>query len=115
VTALQDQNVIRAVGKTYELTNRGSDWLKCLDIHCNELRSGRRLFATQCLDFTERRHHLGGALGAALLKSMVELGWIAKSRVPRAVRLTDKGQNELHKRLRLEFTDGETVKYKPGA
>jgi DNA-binding transcriptional ArsR family regulator/DNA-binding PadR family transcriptional regulator len=115
VTALQDQNVIRPLGKSYEITARGSHWLERLDIHCKELRSGRRLFATQCLDFTERRHHLGGALGAALLKRMVELGWIAKSRVPRAVRLTDKGQNELHKRLRLEFTDGQTVKYKPQA
>jgi DNA-binding transcriptional ArsR family regulator len=113
VTALHDQNVIRAAGKSYEVTTRGFDWLEGLSIHCKQLRSARRLFATQCLDFTERRHHLGGALGAALFGRMVELEWIAKSRVPRAVRLTDKGKNELNKRLRLEFTDGQNVKYKP--
>jgi hypothetical protein len=63
------------------------------------------------LDFTERRHHLAGALGAALLERMVELDWIVKSRVPRAVRLTAKGRLEVTRRLCLKFTDNRTVKY----
>lgn len=113
VTALQRQNVIRAAGKHYEVTASGSDWLEGLGINWKQLQSERRMFATQCLDFTERRHHLAGALGAAMLERMVELDWIARSRVPRAVRLTSKGKTELSQRLRLEFTEGENVKYKP--
>jgi DNA-binding transcriptional ArsR family regulator len=111
VTALQGQNVIRATGKGYEVTASGSVWLSDMGINCKELQPRNRLFAAQCLDFTERRHHLAGALGAALLERMVEMGWIVKSRVPRAVRLTAKGKIELSKRLRLKFTDNQNVKY----
>jgi len=111
VTALQGENVIRAAGKGYEVTASGSAWLNEIGINCKELHPGNRLFAAQCLDFTERRHHLAGALGAVLLERMVELGWIVKSRVPRAVRLTAMGKAELGKRLRLKFADNQKVKY----
>jgi DNA-binding transcriptional ArsR family regulator len=112
-TALQKQNIIRTSGRTYEITESGAVWLQELGIDAKTLQTERRLFATPCLDFTERRHHLAGALGAALLARMIELDWIVKSRVPRSVRLTTKGRTELGKRLRLEFTDGQNVKYKP--
>jgi DNA-binding transcriptional ArsR family regulator len=111
VTALQGEEVIRAVGKGYEVTASGAAWMSEMGINCEELYGGKRLFASQCLDFTERRHHLSGALGAALLERMVELDWIVKSRVPRAVRLTPKGKMELNKRLHLKFTDNQNVKY----
>jgi DNA-binding transcriptional ArsR family regulator len=113
VIALQREQIINAAGKSYEVTANGADWLGRLDIDYQELRSGRRLLAAACLDFTERRPHLGGALGAALLQRMVDLEWIVKSRVPRAVRLTEKGKSELSRRLRLQFTNGQDVKYKP--
>ena len=109
--ALEGQNVIRANGKCYELTASGWAWMAEMGINCEELQLRNRAFAAQCLDFTERRHHLAGALGAALLERMVELDWIVKSRVPRAVRLTAKGKLELARRLRLKFTDSATVKY----
>jgi len=113
VAAMQSRNFIRASGKSYKVTASGSDWLNEMGIDWKELQSERRLFATQCLDFTERRHHLSGALGAALLARMIELDWIVKLRVPRAVRLSDKGRMELSKRLCLEFTNEHNVKYKP--
>ena len=72
------------------------------------------LFATQCLDFTERRYHLGGALGAAFLSRLVDLKWLAKSRIPRSVRLTANGQSELAKRFSLEFSANQTVRAKLG-
>jgi DNA-binding transcriptional ArsR family regulator len=109
--ALEGQNVIRANGKCYELTACGWAWMAEMGIKCEELQLRNRSFAAQCLDFTERRHHLAGALGAALLERMVELDWIVKSRVPRAVRLTAKGRLEVTRRLCLKFTDNRTVKY----
>jgi DNA-binding transcriptional ArsR family regulator len=111
--ALQKQNIIRASGKTYEVTDSGAVWLRELGIDATTLKAERRMFATQCLDFTERRHHLAGALGAALLARMIELDWIHQSHMPRSVRLTTKGRTELGKRLRLEFTEGQNVRYKP--
>ena len=111
VMALQGEQIIRASGKGYEVTVRGAQWLGEMGIDCDDVARGKRMFAAQCLDFTERRHHLAGALGAAWLDRMVELDWIVRSRVPRAVRLTSKGKAELSKRLRLKFTDNQNVKY----
>lgn len=111
--ALQKEGLLRVSGKNYEVTEKGACWLTDLGINWKELMAGRRRFAPQCLDFTERHHHIAGALGAALLERMIELDWIRKTRVPRAVRLTTTGKTELNRRLRLVFTEGQDVLYKP--
>jgi DNA-binding transcriptional ArsR family regulator len=103
--ALQRQKVLRLAGKGYQVTDRGCDWLDEFGIDLQELKLERRQFALQCLDFTERRPHLSGALGAALLTRMIELNWIAKNRIPRSVRLTSKGRMELTKKLQIVFTE----------
>lgn len=107
--ALQRQNILCLAGKGYEVTHTGSDWLDELGIDCQKIKYERRAFALQCLDFTERRPHLAGALGAALLARMIELNWIAKSRVPRSVRLTAKGRMELSTRLRFVFSENGAI------
>jgi DNA-binding transcriptional ArsR family regulator len=109
VNALQGQEIIQPAGKLFEVTDGGREWLHEFGIDCRALLAERRLFATQCLDFTERRYHLGGALGAAFLSRMMELEWLASSRVPRSVRLTTKGRTNLGKRFDLEFSDGQKV------
>jgi DNA-binding transcriptional ArsR family regulator len=103
--ALQRQKILSLAGKGYEVTGKGCDWLDDFGINWQDLQSERRSFALQCLDFTERRPHLSGALGAAMLARMIELDWIAKTRVPRSVRLTSKGRTELSKRLQIVFTE----------
>src|SRR5581483_5795170 len=108
-TALQKEGILRVSGKNYEATESGSEWLAELGIDGKGLLSERRMFAPQCLDFTERHSHISGALGAALLQRMIELDWIRKTRVPRAVRLTEKGKTELSRRLRLVFTESQNV------
>ena len=102
--ALRKQKVLDLSGKGYELTNKGRNWLDELGIDWEQLQSERRPFALQCLDFTERRPHLSGALGAALLTRMIELDWISRTRVPRSVRLTSKGRTELSRKLQIVFT-----------
>jgi DNA-binding transcriptional ArsR family regulator len=103
--ALQRQKILSLAGKGYEITSKGRDWLDDFGVDWRELQSERRSLALQCLDFTERRPHLAGALGAAMLKRMIELDWIAKNRVPRSVRLTSKGRTELSKNLQIVFTE----------
>lgn len=112
VSALQAKKIICSVGKVFEVSDAGCEWLKEFGIDCDVLLAERRLFATQCLDFTERRYHLGGSLGSAFLSRMVQLEWLMPSRVPRSIRLTIKGRSELCKRLNLEFSEGEKVKAK---
>jgi hypothetical protein len=55
----------------------------------------RRQFACRCLDWSERRDHLGGALGAALAERLQALRWIERRKHSREVRITPAGEREL--------------------
>jgi DNA-binding transcriptional ArsR family regulator len=73
VSALQGKEIIQPWGKVFELTDAGHESLCGFGIDCSTLLAERRLFAAQCLDFTERRYHLRGALGAAFLSRMTQV------------------------------------------
>jgi DNA-binding transcriptional ArsR family regulator len=77
---------------TFVVTEKGVQLLQALDIDADSLRAQRRAFAHNCLDWTERHHHIGGAVGAALLSRFIEMKWIARMRNTRAVRLTHTGE-----------------------
>lgn len=76
----------------FAVTSAGKKFLKELAIEVGPLYSLRRSFAHKCLDWTERHHHIGGAVGAALLARFLELKWLARMRGTRAVRLTHAGE-----------------------
>lgn len=75
----------------YEVTTDGASTLEGFGINLGELRRGRRRFAGACLDWTQRRPHLNGALGAAVTARLLELGWIERGPSRRAVRITEAG------------------------
>jgi DNA-binding transcriptional ArsR family regulator len=81
-----------ARGKDYAMTDLGERRLVDLEVNIAAARSSRRVFARSCVDLTQRRPHLGGALGAALLDLYVERGWILRSRKSRAVTVTRGGE-----------------------
>jgi DNA-binding transcriptional ArsR family regulator len=81
--------------KELDVTPKGVQWFAELGIDCGEIRQQRRAFAKPCLDWTERRHHLAGALGAALLEKMLEAHWLRRSAQSRAVVVTAKGRQAL--------------------
>lgn len=85
----------------YELTQAGEDRLVELGIDVPGTRAQRRRFACACMDWSERKPHLGGALGAAFLKQAIASGWVAGDLDSRAVTLTPKGRRTLQKRLNL--------------
>jgi DNA-binding transcriptional ArsR family regulator len=82
-----------AEGKTYKVTPAGEDWFDALGIETAPAR--------QCLDWTERRHHLAGALGCAMYRRFRELRWMAKIRDTREVRITVEGKRRLWELLRV--------------
>jgi len=81
--------------KELDVTPKGVQWFAELGIDCGQIRQQRRAFAKSCLDWTERRHHLAGALGAALLEKMLEAHWLRRSSQSRAVVVTAKGRQAL--------------------
>ncbi|NUR87339.1 MAG: winged helix-turn-helix transcriptional regulator [Nonomuraea sp.] len=74
-----------------EPTSDGVRLLARFGVDVPGVRKARRRFAAECLDWTERRAHLGGALGAAITGVLLERGWYRRGAVPRAVFLTEEG------------------------
>lgn len=102
--ALQHQRIIVAADDAYRLTARGGSRLTELGLDVAALRQHRRAFARPCLDWTERRPHLAGALGAGLAERLLELGWIRRARDGRAVQITRLGQRCLRDELAVNLS-----------
>ena len=100
---LLKMKIIFINGKQYDITTKGIRWFDELGISVAELKNERRAFARQCLDWSERRHHLAGSLGAALLDKMLTSGWVRKMKDSRAMLVTAKGQKELYELLQLSL------------
>jgi len=82
-------------GAAYDVTPRGNKALEALGIDIEATRALRRRFACACLDWSERRPHLGGALGAALLKVALKRRWVVQDLDSRALGVTSFGRREL--------------------
>ena len=81
-----------AEAKQLRLTPRGAQAVAALEIDVAAAQSRRRQFACRCLDWSERRDHLGGALGAALAEHAAARRWIERRKHSRAVRVTPAGR-----------------------
>ena len=92
---------LKRAGRNFEVTAVGERGLNNLGISTEEIRQSRRAFALQCLDWSERQHHIAGALGAALMERMLTLKWVARTRGTRCVRVTLEGRKALHRLLKL--------------
>lgn len=100
--ALLREQLIEAYDGAFCLTPTGQERLGAFGLDIDQLWRARRTFARPCLDWSERRHHLAGALGAAIATQCFELGWLER-RETRAVRLTDIGRQGLHATFKLEL------------
>ncbi len=103
--ALLDRKLLVAhSGKGYGLTGLGEEWRRELGIVLP--MSGRRQDppGRACIDWTERRHHLGGALGGALLSRLTELRWVAAKPGSRAMRVTHAGTVALKQQFGIEIS-----------
>jgi DNA-binding transcriptional ArsR family regulator len=77
------------------VTNAGESTLVSFGVNVKMLRRSPRLLAGECLDWTERRYHLNGALGAAILARLLDLDWIERGERRRAIRITPRGARGL--------------------
>jgi DNA-binding transcriptional ArsR family regulator len=87
----------------YELTRAGRRAVEALGIDVNAVRTLRRRFAFACLDWSERRPHIGGALGAALLNLALKRRWLLQDLDSRALAITRTGQRALRSHFGLEM------------
>src|SRR2546423_5310983 len=104
--SMKNQQLIRQRKQDIELTAEGERFLaKALQISADTLTHPRRPVCKACLDWSERRHHLAGTLGAAMMTRFTELKWAARDAMPgsRVVNFSRSGE----KRFAARF--GETT------
>jgi DNA-binding transcriptional ArsR family regulator len=90
-----------AIANSYDLTIDGTKAFEALGIDVETTRTLRRRFACACLDWSERRPHVGGALGAALLKLALKRKWVVQDLDSRVLSITSLGRREILTRFGL--------------
>lgn len=96
---MQRKKLLRVVGEGAELTSRGENACAELGIDLDALAKSRRPLCRLCLDWSVRRHHLAGALGAALLDTFFARGWARRKRDSRIVAIGAAGAAVLRDRF----------------
>jgi DNA-binding transcriptional ArsR family regulator len=104
--SMRKQRLVRQSKQAIELTAEGKRFMaKALQIDADMLAHPRRPVCKACLDWSERRHHLAGTLGAALMTRFTELKWAARDATPgsRVVNFSRNGE----RRFAALFGNGE--------
>jgi DNA-binding transcriptional ArsR family regulator len=73
-----------------EVTRAGGKFLGAFGVNLDRARS-QRIFCRPCLDWSERRYHVAGHVGAEICRRCLELGWLARARDSRAIKITTAG------------------------
>lgn len=100
--SLLSAGVISEVGDQYTVTEKGEDFFKVFQVDLGRVKRKRRSFTHRCLDWSERRHHLAGALGHALLERLLELHWIQRVPSTRAIKITPEGKKGLQEIFHID-------------
>lgn len=107
--ALQQHDHVEFTGDGGALTASGERFLSELGIDIAKARESRRVFCRPCIDWSERRPHLAGAVGAALAQRLLALDWIKRVRDSRALAVTPLGQRNLEQRFGLPWPEQQTA------
>lgn len=100
--SLLSAGVLSEVEDQFTVTEKGEDFFKAFQVDLGRVKRKRRSFTHRCLDWSERRHHLAGALGHALLERLLELHWIQRVPSTRAIKVTPEGKKGLQEIFHID-------------
>jgi DNA-binding transcriptional ArsR family regulator len=112
---LVELDLIVEDGAEHRVTPAGERWFGQLGVDIEAARRARRAFARVCIDWTERRPHVAGSLGDAMLAALVEHDWLRRQPGERTLELTPAGRHWLEATLGLTRYDPRTVQPAPTA
>jgi DNA-binding transcriptional ArsR family regulator len=85
------------------LTRAGERALVKFGVDLSPKHAGRRIFCRACLDWSERRYHIAGLVGAEICRRSLQLGWLKRARESRAMHLTPAGRRGLRETFGVSF------------
>lgn len=94
--------LLASADKCYDVTPDGIEWFGRMGVDVGKLRPNRRGLARQCLDWTEREHHVAGLLGVQFMNILCSNGWLRRSESSRAIQVTPKGWAGLKEQFDIE-------------
>lgn len=100
--SLEQRRLLRRRGAETELTGRGQKFCADIGIDLDALAQQRRPLCRACLDWSVRRHHLAGAVGAAVLSRCLEFGWARREKSSRVVSFSAAGEKALRARFGVQ-------------
>ncbi|WP_242144148.1 MULTISPECIES: helix-turn-helix transcriptional regulator [unclassified Bacillus cereus group] len=101
--SLINQGYLIKDGLNFDVTDTGRHFFTHFDIDVDEVRQRRRLFARACLDWSERQHHLGGALGFSLTSYFLNNNWVQRTPSCRSLIITDTGKKNIEKIFKISI------------
>ena len=99
--SLEERHYLRKGSEGPELTARGRGFCLGLGIDLEALQRQRRPLCRACLDWSVRRHHLAGSVGAALLERCLDAGWARRAKGSRVVTFSPAGERALRAQFGL--------------
>jgi DNA-binding transcriptional ArsR family regulator len=99
--SLERRGLLKSRDGNLDVTRSGAAFFRELGIDPEALAPSRRPLCRACLDWSVRRHHLAGALGAALLRRTFDLGWARRGKGTRIVNFTPPGERAFRERFPL--------------
>jgi DNA-binding transcriptional ArsR family regulator len=100
--ALVEKQILLPLEDGYTLSEDGEQWLQDFGID-SMLKKKDVIFAPHHIDWSERRYHIAGALGGAIMKRLFEMDWIRRIPSSRAVRVTEDGYSALKREFGLQW------------
>lgn len=101
--ALESRGLIQMDDESCCVTEPGQRWLRDFGGLPEQTTRARRIFCRPCLDWSERRFHLAGAVGAKLFDALLEKQWLRRSPLARAVIVTAAGRRGLKAELGVDM------------
>ncbi len=92
--SLLEQKIISEINGIFEISTEGEKWFSDFGINIKEAQKQKRIFLKPCLDWSERRNHIAGSIGALLLDKMISEDWLRRTKDSRAITITGKGEKE---------------------
>lgn len=100
---LLEKNYIVKSEADWSLSTEGEIFFESNGVNIELLKKEKRCYCRMCLDWSERKHHVAGSVGKALMNIFFNNQWVERTGDSRAIKLTAKGKEQLSKKWDIDF------------